>query len=250
MIYTYFPPFLLTLLHPSHSFFTELRTYHTKPTSQSMPPMSWLTDHSLPGSSVAVRTFIPLTCCCRCCETAIAIVVVVVVILGLEEDLIARSCVLIPRHDICIGNGNSARDRVALEEDPLVKGSTVRRTGRSSVRGSIVVVAAAGFSRGAAKWYLPLRFQRSPISLDRCMIPSEFLSSMGFVVLQLYGDGGREMFEIGKTPHEWGSGAENCQAPWNKKIPRSGERRGEGRQASGVIMYSTIATGATAFWAK
>lgn len=27
MIYTYFPPFRLTLLHPLHSFFTELRTF-------------------------------------------------------------------------------------------------------------------------------------------------------------------------------------------------------------------------------
>jgi len=27
MIYTYFPPFRLTLLHPSHSFLTELRTF-------------------------------------------------------------------------------------------------------------------------------------------------------------------------------------------------------------------------------
>lgn len=26
-MYTYFPPFLLTLLHPLHSFFTELRTF-------------------------------------------------------------------------------------------------------------------------------------------------------------------------------------------------------------------------------
>lgn len=43
IIYTYFPPFRLTLLHPSHSFFTELRTFMPRiccrATARIVPPL-------------------------------------------------------------------------------------------------------------------------------------------------------------------------------------------------------------------